>query len=75
MPTTKPAQDDLCAWRNPRCYESRVSGSEYCEDHVIQAQVTMHQTAGWQPSGDLAADILRALGLGFLKPVSAYTGA
>ena len=69
--STKDDVQELCTWP-PHCYENRVSGSEYCEDHLIEAQVAARAPA---PMGTLAAMIRKAKGKGWLKPVSAYHGS
>lgn len=68
MPDTK--DESLCDWPK-RCYEVRVSGSKYCEDHLMEAQLKSRIAA---PTGTLAALIRKAQGHGLLKPVSSYTG-
>jgi hypothetical protein len=65
--------DDIstrCSW-DARCTEPCVSGSQYCEDHLLQSQVRAIAPA---PSGTLAALIRKANMKGMLKPVSGYAG-
>ena len=62
--------NDLCAWHVP-CSGERVSGSTYCEDHLLQTQVKATRPAA---TGTLASLIRKARTQGLLKPVSAYAG-
>ena len=61
---------ELCAWHIP-CQEERVSGSTYCEDHLLQTQVRAPRPG---PTGTLASLIRKARTQGLLKPVSSYAG-
>ena len=61
----------VCTWDSGSCTQERVSGSEYCEDHLLQSQVQALRPA---PMGTLASLIRQAKGAGLLKPVSEYAG-
>lgn len=55
----------LCAWEASKCYESRVSGSRYCEDHMIESANTARSTG----PADLGAMIRKARKKGLIKPL------
>lgn len=59
---------ELCAWERSKCYEQRVSGSKYCEDHFLQSQSSV-QSAISSSGGTLAEMIRRAAKQGLLQPI------
>lgn len=52
----------LCAWEASKCYESRVSGSRYCEDHMIEA----HNARRSNAPVDLGGMIRKAKQMGYI---------
>lgn len=55
----------LCAWEASKCYESRVSGSRYCEDHMIESA----NAARPNVPGNLGDMIRKAKKKGLIKPL------
>lgn len=49
------------------CVEERVSGSDYCEDHMLQHQLAARRP---KPMGTLAQLIRGAKAKGLIAPVS-----
>lgn len=66
---TTQIEEDQLPCKGENCKEPRVSGSPYCEDHIIQAQVAARRTAA-PVVGSLAQLIRNAKKQGLIAPVS-----
>lgn len=63
----------LCVKDN--CKELRVSGSHYCDDHVLEQQVAASRQPRSTGGSSLASLIRGAKKQGLIKPVSQYAGS
>ncbi len=54
------------------CHSRRVDGSHYCEDHLLEKEVTLMQTNRAVPIGSLGDLVRRGKQEGMIKPVAGY---